>query len=65
VELPIDETLWASGAGLAQKLASCDQADREKSLAELGKVMCAAYEIDSTDAVFGWWLELALRALKP
>lgn len=65
VELPIDETLWASGAGLAQKLASCDQTDRAKSLAELGKVMCAAYEIDSTDAVFGWWLELALRAAKP
>ena len=65
VELPIDETLWASGAGLAQKLASCDQTDRAKSLAELGKVMCSAYEIDSTDAVFGWWLELALRAAKP
>ena len=65
VELPIDETLWASGAGLAQKLASCDQTDRAKSLAELGKVMCAAYEIDPTDAVFGWWLELALRAAKP
>ena len=65
VELPIDETLWASGAGLAQKLASCDQTDRAKSLAELGKVMCLAYEIDSTDAVFGWWLELALRAAKP
>ena len=65
VELPIDETLWASGAGLAQKLASCDQTDRARSLAELGKVMCAAYEIDPTDAVFGWWLELALRAAKP
>ena len=65
VELPIDETVWASGAVLAQKLASCDQADRPKSLAELGKVMCAAYEIDPTDAVFGWWLELALRAAKP
>ncbi|KLR60385.1 Methyltransferase domain [Actinobacteria bacterium IMCC26207] len=65
VELPIDETVWASGAGLAQKLASCDQTDRAKSLAELGKVMCSAYEIDPTDAVFGWWLELALRAAKP
>jgi len=65
VELPIDETRWASGAGLAQKLASCDQTDRPKNLAELGKVMCSAYEIDSTDAVFGWWLELALRAAKP
>ena len=65
VELPIDETLWASGVGLAQKLASCDQTDRARSLAELGKVMCAAYEIDPTDAVFGWWLELALRAAKP
>ena len=65
VELPIDETIWASGAALAQKLASCDQTDRAKNLAELGKVMCAAYEIDSADAVFGWWLELALRAAKP
>ncbi|MEI7886905.1 MAG: N-6 DNA methylase [Actinomycetes bacterium] len=65
VELPIDKTVWASGAVLTQKLASCDQADRPKNLAELGKVMCAAYEIDSTDAVFGWWLELALRAAKP
>jgi hypothetical protein len=65
VELPIDETVWASGAVLAQKLASCDQTDRAKNLAELGKVMCAAYEIDSADAVFGWWLDLALRAAKP
>jgi hypothetical protein len=53
--LPIDRDVWLQGAALFRKAQS--GSDRDATLAEFGRVMCAAYGVsaDTQSEVHAWW----------
>lgn len=53
--LPIDDAAWGEGASLARR-AQQEQGTRQERLVELGRAMCAAYDVP-TGEVLPWWLE--------
>jgi len=62
VELPLDDTTWARGAGLAERLCGAAAADRPDLLRALGSTMCEAYGLAADDPVLDWWFERAVRS---
>ncbi len=53
--LPVDEAAWEQGACLVRR-AQREPGERQERLADLGLVMCAAYDVPAGE-VLPWWLE--------
>ena len=53
--LPVDEAAWEQGVCLVRR-AQQEAGTRQERLADLGPVMCAAYDVPAGE-VLPWWLE--------